>query len=164
MLFLNIGFLNGGVCLKLMRQKKIVEIIRNGNISTQDELAEALKDAGYDVTQATVSRDIKELRLIKIARADNTYVYGLPKDQNPLHRIDRLRMMMHELVTGVDYSENIVVIKTYPGNAQGIASLIDSSEWPGVIGTLAGDDTIFLVIKPIEEVQNIMQKINEIME
>lgn len=150
--------------MKVQRQRKIREIIKSTNISTQEELADALKKAGYDVTQATVSRDIKELRLVKIAKEDNSYIYGLPKEQNILHSEVRLRMMMQELVTGIDYSENLVVIKTYPGNAHGIASLLDSSHWPGVIGTLAGDDTILLVIKPKEKVDEIIQMLKSMME
>jgi transcriptional regulator of arginine metabolism len=150
--------------LKAQRQRKIREIIKHNNISTQEELADALKKAGFDVTQATVSRDIKELRLVKIAKEDNTYIYGLPKEQGMFHSEDRLRMMMQELVIGIDFSENIVVIKTYPGNAHGVASLLDGSRWPGVIGTLAGDDTILLVIKPMEKVVEIMQTLKSMME
>jgi transcriptional regulator of arginine metabolism len=150
--------------MKALRQKKIKEIIKNQQISTQEELAAALKEAGFKVTQATVSRDIKELRLIKIAQENNTYVYGLPVEQGIIHNEDRVRMMMRELVIAVNASENIVVIKTHPGNAHGIASLIDGFNWESVIGTLAGDDTILLVIKPRAKVQVILQKIKSLME
>ncbi|MDD4047845.1 MAG: arginine repressor, partial [Clostridia bacterium] len=129
----------------------------------QEELAEALSKASFDVTQATISRDIKELQLIKISKNDNKYFYGLPKEQTVLHSIERLRMMMQELVIGIDHSENIVVIKTYPGNAHGVASLLDGSNWQHVIGTLAGDDTIILIIKPLEEVENILGKLDSLM-
>ncbi|MDD2400686.1 MAG: arginine repressor [Clostridia bacterium] len=149
--------------MKSLRQKKIIEIIKNNNISTQEELAEALSKASFDVTQATISRDIKELQLIKISKNDNKYFYGLPKEQPILHSIERLRMMMQELVIGIDHSENIVVIKTYPGNAHGVASLLDGSNWQHVIGTLAGDDTIILIIKPLEEVENILGKLDSLM-
>lgn len=149
--------------MKAQRQRKIKEIIKNNNISTQEELADALKKAGFDVTQATVSRDIKELRLIKIARKDNVYVYGLPKEQHLVHNEDRLRLMMQEFVQDIDYSENLIVLKTYPGNAHGVASLIDSSDWPGIIGTLAGDDTILLIIKPRENVEAILAGLKSLM-
>jgi transcriptional regulator of arginine metabolism len=145
--------------LKTARQRKIKEIIQNQQISTQEELSQALCRAGFNVTQATVSRDIKELRLIKIARKNNLYVYGLPKEQEIIYNEDRLRLMMREFVLDVDYSENLIVIKTYPGNAHGVASLIDGSKWSGIIGTLAGDDTILLVVKPKEKVKKIMQKL-----
>lgn len=154
----------GGFYLKVLRQRKIKEIIENENISTQEELASALKKAGFNVTQATVSRDIKELRLIKIAREDNLYVYGLPKEQEIVHNEERLRLMMQEFVLNINFSENIVVIKTYPGNAHGVASLIDGSKWQGVIGTLAGDDTILLVIKPKQKVGVIINKLKSLME
>jgi len=153
----------GGFSLKALRQRKIKEIIKSKNISTQEELANALKKAGFNVTQATVSRDIKELRLIKIARKDNLYVYGLPKEQEIIHNEERLRLMMQEFVLNIDYSENIVVMKTYPGNAHGVASLIDGSKWQGVIGTLAGDDTILLVIKPKEKVGALINKLESLM-
>ncbi|HHX96568.1 MAG TPA: arginine repressor [Clostridia bacterium] len=145
--------------MKTARQRKIKEIIQNQQISTQEELSQALRRAGFNVTQATVSRDIKELRLIKIARKNNLYVYGLPKEQEIIYNEDRLRLMMREFVLDVDYSENLIVIKTYPGNAHGVASLIDGSKWSGIIGTLAGDDTILLVVKPKEKVKKIMQKL-----
>jgi transcriptional regulator of arginine metabolism len=150
--------------LKALRQRKIKEIIKNKNISTQEELANALKEAGFNVTQATVSRDIKELRLIKITREDNLYVYGLPKEQEIVHNEERLRLMMQEFVLNINFSENIVVIKTYPGNAHGVASLIDGSKWQSIIGTLAGDDTILLVIKPKEKVGAILHKLKSLME
>lgn len=149
--------------MKAQRQRKIQEIIRDNNISTQEELADALKKAGFIVTQATISRDIKELRLIKIAREDNVYVYGLPSEQQIIHSEDRLRMMMQEFVQEINFSENLIVLKTYPGNAHGVASLIDSSNWPGIIGTLAGDDTILLVIKPREKVQAILNRFKSLM-
>ena len=153
----------GGFSLKALRQRKIKEIIKSKNISTQEELAQALQKAGFNVTQATVSRDIKELRLIKIARKDNLYVYGLPEEQEIIHNEERLRLMMQEFVLNIDYSENIVVMKTYPGNAHGVASLIDGSKWQGVIGTLAGDDTILLVIKPKEKVGALINKLESLM-
>ncbi|MFZ5753886.1 MAG: arginine repressor [Bacillota bacterium] len=150
--------------MKTRRQKKIIEIIQNNIISTQEELAEALRNEGFEVTQATVSRDIKELRLVKIPTGQNSYKYGVPNEQGIVQNEDRLRRMMQELVTGMDYSENIVVLRTYPGNAHGVASLIDAANWKEVIGTVAGDDTILLVVKPTAAVPALMQKIRELME
>lgn len=150
--------------MKSARQRKIKEIIKSQNISTQEELAEALKKAGYCVTQATVSRDIKELQLMKIVQKDNTYVYGLPIEPGVVRNEERIRMMMQELVTDVNHSENLIVIKTHPGNAHGIASLIDGLKWQGVVGTLAGDDTILLVIKPKTKVRVILSMLKSLME
>lgn len=139
--------------MKTQRQKKITEIIEKQAVSTQDELAEALRTSGFNVTQATVSRDIKELRLVKVATGENTYRYGLPKEQEYVKNEGRLSRMMNELVTSVAASENIVVLRTYPGNAHTIASLIDGSNWQEIIGTIAGDDTVLLIVKSLHETQ-----------
>jgi transcriptional regulator of arginine metabolism len=139
--------------MKIRRQKKIIEIIEKQIISTQDELAEALRATGYNVTQATVSRDIKELRLVKVTTGENEYRYGLPKEQEYVKNEERLSRLMNELVLSVAASENIIVLHTYPGNAPTIASLIDGSSWPEIIGTVAGDDTVLLIIKSLQETQ-----------
>ena len=153
-----------GYAVKTARQRKIKEIIKSQNISTQEELADALRNAGFSVTQATVSRDIKELQLLKVAQKDNTYVYGLPIEPGIVHNQERIRLMMQELVTEIDYSENLIVVKTHPGNAHGIASLIDSLKWQGIVGTLAGDDTILLVIKPKAKVKVMLNMLKSLME
>lgn len=150
--------------MKTARQRKIKEIIKSQNISTQEELADALRAAGFSVTQATVSRDIKELQLLKVAQKDKTYVYALPMEPGIVHNQDRIRLMMRELVIEINYSENIIVIKTHPGNAHGIASLVDGLKWPGIVGTLAGDDTILLVVKPKGKVKLILNMLNSLME
>ena len=133
--------------MKGRRQKKIVELINREAISTQGELAEALMKEGFNVTQATVSRDIKELRLVKLARGDNTYAYSLPKGQVPLQDESRLRRIFSDAVLNIASSENIVVIHTLPGNANSVCSLLDSSGWEEILGAVAGDDTIILVAK-----------------
>lgn len=156
--------------MKVRRQKKIIEIIENRVISTQEDLADALLNAGYEVTQATVSRDIKELGLVKIPAENNTYRYGVTGEQGIALNEDKLKRMFRELVIKADYSDNIIVLRTYPGNAHGIASLIDGSKWPQVIGTVAGDDTILLVVKDFEkskaskEVLKLIERINRLME
>ncbi|KJS84905.1 MAG: ArgR family transcriptional regulator, partial [Peptococcaceae bacterium BICA1-8] len=128
--------------MKTKRHKKILELIQNQNISTQEEVAEALRREGFNVTQATVSRDIKELGLSKVAIGNEVYKYGLPMEVTVSQ--SRLKFMIKEFVLRCDYSENIIVIKTPPGNAQAVASVIDSAQWKEVIGTVAGDDTILL--------------------
>lgn len=156
--------------MKTKRQKKIIEIIENSDIATQEELATELEKAGYEVTQATVSRDIKELGLIKIPVGNNSYKYGITGESAFPHNEDRLRRMLRELVVGLNYSENIIVMKTYPGNAQSVASLIDGAKWPEVIGSVAGDDTILLVVKDPsggdtrKQVQHLTEKIKNLME
>lgn len=156
--------------MKTRRQKKIIEIIEKTAIATQEELATALEKAGYEVTQATVSRDIKELGLIKIPVGNNTYKYGIPGETAMPHNEDRLRRLLKELVVGLNYSENLLVLKTYPGNAQSVASLIDGAKWPEVIGTVAGDDTILLVIKDPQggdtkrQVELLLEKLKSLME
>jgi transcriptional regulator of arginine metabolism len=150
--------------VKVRRQKKILEIIKNRHISTQSELAEALMKAGFQVTQATVSRDVKELRLVKVSQGDNTYTYGLPKGQVPVRDNNRLRRMFREVVLSIDHSENLVVIRTLPGNAHGVASLIDGADWKDLIGTVAGDDTIISVAKPKTAAEDVVQRMRNLME
>jgi len=113
--------------LKTKRHKKILELIQKHNISTQEEVAEALRSEGFNVTQATVSRDIKELGLSKVAIGNDIYKYGLPMEITVSQ--SRLKFMIKEFVLRCDYSENIIVIKTPPGNAQAVASVIDSAQW-----------------------------------
>lgn len=156
--------------MKSRRQKRIMEIIDKRMISTQEELADALRGEGFVVTQATVSRDIKELRLVKIPTGGDRYRYGLPREEGGGRNEERLRRMLRELVLGMDFSGSIVVLRTYPGNAQAVASLIDQAGWPEVIGTVAGDDTILLVtrskkeIKPCKEVASLTQRVQNLME
>lgn len=155
--------------MKVRRQKKIIEIIENRNISTQEDLADALLNAGFEATQATISRDIKELGLVKIPSENNMYRYGVQGEQGMTLNEEKLKRMFGELVISIDYSDNIIVLKTYPGNAHGIASLIDGSKWAQVIGTVAGDDTILMVVKDSEkrkvskEVLKLMQRIKGLM-
>lgn len=147
--------------MKSRRHRSIMEIISSRRVSTQEELCDALRANGFDVTQATVSRDIKELHLVKIPDGDG-YRYAMPdaaavnRDQERLHRI------LKDAVIYMDYSENIIVIKTYPGGAQSVASVIDSSELEGILGTVAGDDTIFIVVKPKEAVTEVVKHFQQL--
>jgi len=131
--------------MKSRRHFAIREILGSGRISTQEELCEALREKGFDITQATVSRDIRELRLVKIP-ADNGYYYAWPEARVPV-QMQRTRRIFSDSVVSMDSSENIIVIKTLPGAAQSIGSLIDSLDNPQILGTVAGDDTILVVIK-----------------
>lgn len=156
--------------MKSRRQIKILEIIEQLDIATQDELAAELERAGYEVTQATVSRDIKELGIVKVPTGSNIYKYGLHGDTVLTHNEDLLSRRLREMVLNINYSENIVVIKTYPGNASTVASLIDGAKWPEVIGSVAGDDTILLVVKAQADVNTekqvalLLDKLKNLME
>lgn len=142
--------------MKSRRHFAIREILNGERISTQEELCEELRNRGYDVTQATVSRDIKELSLIKIPD-DKGYHYAWPDTRSPKSSTARMKRIFQESVVHFDHSENIVVIKTVPGAAQSIASLIDAIENNHILGTVAGDDTIFMVVKPIEAIEDVLQ-------
>ncbi|MBA4495007.1 transcriptional regulator AhrC/ArgR [Paenactinomyces guangxiensis] len=143
--------------MKAQRHIKIREIIANLDIETQDELVEQLKKAGYNVTQATVSRDIKELRLVKVPTNNGTYKYSLPADRrfNPEQKLKR---MVQESFVSIDHAENMIVMKTLPGNAHAVAALMDHLDWDEIIGTLAGDDTILIISREKEKVHEVVQR------
>ena len=144
--------------MKIRRQMKILELIEREEIGTQEELAEKLRQSGFDVTQATVSRDIKELRLIKVPTGDHTYRYAAPREPQPANLQERLKRMFRDSATSIDFSENLLVIRTLPGNAMALASVIDGSNWPEIIGTVGGDDTILVIVKPREAVDAVVQR------
>jgi len=149
--------------LKSLRHEKIKSIIENSVIETQEELAEALRNHHIEVTQATVSRDIKEMMLIKIPTDDGRYRYACPSDKKFFFSKNRMERLFHDSVVQLDFSENIIVIKTLPGTANAVASTLDYAKWPEIIGTVAGDDNIFIVIKPISAVDKIMKKLEKFM-
>ncbi|SHK06532.1 arginine repressor [Desulforamulus aeronauticus] len=145
--------------MKTQRQAKIAELVRERNIETQEELATALRSEGFEVTQATVSRDIKELSLIKIPGENNTSYYSSPDE--PLLRRggeDRLKRLVRLSLSDINSSENLIIIKTPPGEAQGMASAIDHIHWQEIIGTVAGDDTILIIVKPKEATPQVVQR------
>jgi transcriptional regulator of arginine metabolism len=143
--------------MKNRRQKRIMEIINQEAISTQEELAAHLQKEGIRVTQATVSRDIKELRLVKVARGDG-YAYSLPKGQAPIQDNTRLKRIFRDAVLRIVDSENLIVIHTLPGNANSVCSLLDGAEWEEYLGGVAGDDTIIVVAKSRDDVRSMMEK------
>lgn len=142
---------------KGQRHIKIREIIGNNEIETQDELVDRLRDAGYNVTQATVSRDIKELHLVKVPMTDGRYKYSLPADQkfNPLQKIKRVLV---DSFVAIDCADNLVVMKTMPGNANAIAVLIDNLQWQEVMGTICGDDTILIICRSKDNSKEVVQR------
>lgn len=142
---------------KGQRHIKIREIIGNNEIETQDELVDRLRDAGYNVTQATVSRDIKELHLVKVPMTDGRYKYSLPADQkfNPLQKIKRVLV---DSFVGIDFADNLIVMKTMPGNANAIGALIDNLQWPEVMGTICGDDTILIICRSKDNSKDVAER------
>ena len=145
--------------MKNRRQRRILEIVSNETIGTQKELAERLQQEGFETTQATISRDIKELLLVKVNNGGDRYKYVIAQE-TPVTDA-KLRMVLREFILSYDYSENLLILNTAPGNANTVASAIDRARWPQVIGTLAGDDTVMLVIKPKEAVQEVVEKIED---
>ena len=133
--------------MKAQRQAKIVEIISNANVEAQEQLLQALTDQGFNSTQATISRDIKELRIVKELTSLGTYRYCVPEKDAPPAISDRLNNIFRECVISVDYAENLVVIHTLPGMANAAASALDAMRSGAVLGTLAGDDTVVIVMR-----------------
>jgi len=132
--------------MKFSRHAKVIEIIESTPVETQEELAEKLKEAGLEVTQATVSRDIKELRLIKVMDSTGKYRYA-QMGQGDSTLSNRLLMVLSQSLISCDYANNILVVKTLPGMAQGVASAIDAFKFSDFIGSIAGDDTIMSVCR-----------------
>ena len=133
--------------MKSQRQAKIVEIIANRYVQTQEQLLEELRDAGFRTTQATISRDIKELRIVKEMAENGGYRYAVSNADPVATFSGRLRTIFKECVLGYDYAQNIIVVRTMPGLASAAASAIDALNWSSVVGTLAGDDTLFIVMR-----------------
>lgn len=148
---------------KAERQRLILDIVSAKVVETQEQLADELKAAGVPVTQATVSRDIRELRLAKSPIGDGVYRYAIAQDRaigDPARRVKRL---FRDFVTHIDWSLNLVIVKTLPGAAQGVAFAVDGLEWEDVIGTIAGDDTIMLIAKPPEAAEAVVTRLRRMM-
>ena len=131
--------------MKNERQNRILELVSKYEIETQEEMMDRLRSEGYMVTQATVSRDLKELKLTKTLSANGTYRYCVSHGRTHTGNV-RINNAMADSILGVEYSLNNVVIKTYPGLAQAVASSIDAMNMHSILGCVAGDDTILLVI------------------
>lgn len=142
---------------KGQRHIKIREIISSNDIETQDELVDLLKGMGFNVTQATVSRDIKELHLVKVPMMDGRYKYSLPADQrfNPLQKLKRSLM---DAFIKIDSAGHMIVMKTLPGNANAIGALIDNLDWDEVLGTICGDDTILIICRTSDDTKSISER------
>ena len=133
--------------MKSQRQAKIMEIISNRNVETQEQLLQELQDAGFRSTQATISRDIKELRIIKELTSFGTYRYTTSSGETAGTFSSKLNTIFRECITSFDYAQNMIVIRTLPGLASAAASAIDAMSLSVVVGTIAGDDTVFIVMR-----------------
>jgi len=131
---------------KIQRHIKIRELITETEIETQDELVSELKELGFDVTQATVSRDIKELHLVKVPSKNNRYKYSLPADQR-FNPYDKLKRLVRDAFVKIDYTSHFIVLKTLPGNAHAVGALIDNLDWTEIMGTICGDDTCLIICR-----------------
>ena len=132
--------------MKVKRQSKILELIRENDIETQEMLADLLNKAGFNVTQATVSRDIRELKLTKATMQSGKQKYVATAKESSFVT-ERLNRVFRDGIVSIDYAQNIVVIKTLVGMAMAVAAALDSMENSEIMGTIAGDDTIFCVLK-----------------
>ena len=148
--------------MKRQRHRMILEIIENQAIETQEALSEALRKYGFDVTQATVSRDIKELRLFKVMGDDGVYRYAVA-ERSEQRLTERLRRVFAETVQSVDYACNQIVIKTLPGGAHAAAEMVDTMRWKEVVGTLAGDNTILVILRDVESAPEVAERFKGMM-
>ncbi|MDS9471112.1 transcriptional regulator AhrC/ArgR [Sporosarcina pasteurii] len=140
------------------RHIRIRDIISKYEIETQDQLVQSLKDAGVDVTQATISRDIKEMHLIKVPTASGGYKYSLPR----IHEYNteqKLHRALTDAFVSIDGAGHFLVLKTLPGNAQAIGSLLDHLKWDEMLGTICGDDTCLIICKDESYIDNVREKL-----
>lgn len=147
--------------MKSNRHAKIVELIGKYDIETQEELAKGLIEAGFKVTQATVSRDIRELKLSKVPTAEGRQKYAIVQ-RNPAELTERFVRVLRDGFESMDMAQNILVIKTVSGMAMAVAAALDAMEWSEVVGCIAGDDTIMCAIRSVEETRAVMEKIRKI--
>ena len=149
--------------VKEIRQQKIIEIITENIVETQEELATFLGKAGFDVTQATISRDIRELHLIKSDAGGKRQKYSVipVNDVSDSARSERYVRVLREGYVGMENAENIIVIKTVSGMAMAVAAAIDDLHFEGVVGCIAGDDTIMCVVKTKEKTPGVMEEIRK---
>lgn len=149
--------------MKNDRQRIILEIVEREPIDTQERLQQRLKEQGVSCTQATISRDIKQLHLIKEPVGQGQYRYMVSSQRSRLNVADKLRGIFRESIVSVDFAQNIVVIKTMAGLANAAAAALDGMSVPDMVGTLAGDDTAFLVMKDADAAKGFCEEIHEML-
>ena len=148
--------------MKRNRHDKIIEIIASNVVETQEQLASLLKEAGYDVTQATVSRDIRQMKLAKQATEDGKYKYVYTTADSDVMQ-DKYVSVLRAGYVSMDVAQNLLVIKTVSGMAMALAAAIDALDFPQIVGCIAGDDTIMIAIKTSEEAVEVMEELRTLM-
>lgn len=148
--------------MKNLRQQKMLELIKNHNFDRQEELQEKLKDCGFNVTQATVSRDIRELGIIKSEGDDGIYKYRVGKDKERIEINGKFALILKQAVSKVDCANNLIVVKTYSGMGSAAGAAFDAMELDGVLGTLAGDDTLLIIAHDNNSAEAVTKKLNEL--
>ena len=148
--------------MKRIRQEKLLELISKYEIDTQDELIERLRESGFEVTQATVSRDIRELKISKMTTGKGTYRYVLPKQTVPTSNMKFNSALIDALIS-IDYACNIVVLKTHAGLANALAVGIEAMHLDNILGCVAGDDTILLVSRSEDAARHIADRFRDLM-
>lgn len=150
--------------MKSSRQEKILEIIRKYEVGTQEDLSACLEQAGYQVTQATVSRDIRELKLIKIALDNGRQKYAVASEGEGRHMVRKYIRVFQDGVRSIDMAQNILVIKTESGMAMAVAAALDAMECEEVVGSIAGDDTVMCAIRTVEDTVALMGRLRKLAE
>jgi len=146
------------VSSKRERHAAILDLIRNHRVGSQEDLRELLAREGIDVTQATVSRDIRELRLVKVPASEGPAHYTLPEEWE---HTPPLETLLPALFVSAEGTRNLLVVRTMTGGAQAVALAIDWEEWPEVLGTIAGDDTILIICREDEQVEDVRSRLEE---
>lgn len=149
--------------MKKNRHAKIVELIEKYDLETQEELAEKLRQEGYDVTQATVSRDIRDLKLSKVSIGGSRQKYVLLKEAHG-EMSDKYVRVLQEGMSSMGMAQSLLVVKTVPGMAMAVAAALDAMHLKEIVGTIAGDDTIMLAVRSAEEAEIVRRKIAQILE
>ena len=149
--------------MKRQRHEVVVDLINRYDIETQEELAAYLREEGFDVTQATVSRDIRELKLSKIATGNGKQKYIILKNDDS-HLGDKFIRVLRDGFVSMSMAQNILVIKTVQGMAMAVAAAVDAMKFPEIVGCIAGDDTIMAAVKSVDDTKIVMEKINKILE
>ena len=149
--------------MKFHRQAAIIDLISNHEIDTQHERTARLREMGFHSTQATISRDIKELRLIKIASSNGGYKYSIAESEQDSGFVPRVRNIFRECVIKVDVAQNLVVIKTITGMANAAAFALDTMKISEIVGTIAGDDNVLIILRDNESAENFFEQTKEML-
>ena len=149
--------------MKVARHEKIKELIQQYDIDTQEELASRLNEAGFKVTQATVSRDIRALKMMKVTGKDGKSRYVILQEL-PTELGEKYTRVLHDALLTIDQGQNILVIRTGPGMAMGVAAALDALNWEEILGSIAGDDTVMCVARTLEEASSVAERLKSILQ